>query len=90
MSERHLLRDEFLEYLAALSPWGTFTVHRNRNAPPKPPTAYMLLANERKRQKNPTQPPMRFALPGERPKSRRVGPDNVIERFDAYAKTVRR
>jgi len=96
--ERDRIRDAFQEYCGALAAWATFNVNRARGRPFIPVTDLLqtrsrlaLVPGSSSRRDRPAQapapPPMRFARPGERPPSRfpRGGPDNVIERFDAYA-----
>ena len=71
-----------------------FTVFRGKGAPVRQPTAFMFRANQRKSVNADTgqQTEVRYALPGERPKSRRAPgePDRVIERFDSYAQGMKR
>jgi len=85
---RHEDAMEFSEYCAALSPWATFNINRAKHSPFRPVNFYMALTNHRKQQQPAPEPPKRrYALPGERPPSRRTGPDRVIENFDAWTQS---
>lgn len=85
MLERHAEAAEYAEYCAALGAWATLTVHRSKHASVRPVSTYMFLSNARKQGTQAQPQTRRYAQPGERPPSRRPGPDRVIERFDAWA-----
>jgi len=76
--------------VGALSPWATFNVNRKPGSPFLPVTEFMIHRRARApaaRTAAAPEPVMRYAKPGERPPSRFPrGGDDVIERFDAYAR----
>lgn len=92
--KRNESHEEFLEYLAALSPWAVFQVNRGKGTRARPPADYMYISQQRRRgAPAPTdQPAVRMPRPGERPPSRRPAGqrDDTIDRFDAYTQALRK
>ena len=83
-------REEYEEYLAALVTSATYNVNRKKDSQAILPDALMFRSRSRRPERAalPVAPPtVRLARPGERPPSMRPPgmPDNVIERFDAFA-----
>lgn len=93
--------EEFQEYCGALAAWAVFNTARGKGQPFRQVTDFMLQRVARGALAAPAHPPdarpaappppvMRYARPGERPPSRFAkGSDNVIEKFDAWARKRR-